>query len=433
MRYEAAIRYLYGLEPRGITLGLSRVSRVLAARGSPERSFVTVHVAGTNGKGSVAAMIAAALRESGLRVGLFTSPHLHRLVERFRVDGRSMPQAELGRRVAELWPWLARPSTPPLSFFEVCTLLGLEWFRDRRCHVAVLEVGLGGRLDATNVVRPAVSVITRVALDHTDRLGPTLRHVAREKAGIVKAGVPLVVGVREPAARSVIEARARRLRAPLLRIDADFSASARESDYDVRVRDTLFSGLKVPLAGGYQADNVACAVAALHVLSRSSALAPARRAALDERALRRGLSRVRWPGRLELIAGPPDVLCDAAHNADACAELARHMEGLAGGYARKLLLFGVLRDKDHERMLAPLLRYFDELLFVTPASSRALPSGALQARFGGRAFDDVGAALRYAQKRAGKRGLIVAAGSIFIMSAVRARLLGLREDPKIAL
>jgi dihydrofolate synthase/folylpolyglutamate synthase len=436
VRYEAAIRYLYRLETRGITLGLGRVSRALAARGSPERSFVSVHVAGTNGKGSVAAMIAAALQQSGLRVGLFTSPHLHRLVERFRVDGRSMPQAELARRVQALAPWLERPTTPVLSFFEVCTLLGLEWFRDRRCDVAVLEVGLGGRLDATNVVRPAASVITRIALDHTDRLGPTLRHVAREKAGIVKAGVPLVAGVREPVALAVIGARARRLRAPLLCIDRDFSATARGPAYDVRVRNEVLRGLRSPLAGTYQADNLACAAAALHVLSERGPLARKARARgrpIDERALRRGLSRVRWPGRLELIAGPPDMLCDAAHNPDACAELARHLDGLAGAYARKLLLFGVLRDKDYERMLAPLLPCIDELVFLTPASSRALPSGVLQARFGGRVIDDVGAALRFAQKRAGKRGLIVAAGSIFTMSALRARLLGLREDPKIAL
>jgi dihydrofolate synthase/folylpolyglutamate synthase len=433
VRYEAAIRYLYGLEPRGMTLGLARVKRALSARGSPERSFAAVHVAGTNGKGSVAATIASVLQHSGLRVGLFTSPHLHRLVERFRVDGRNMPQAELARRVGELAPWLERASTPPLSFFEVCTLLALEWFRDRRCDVAVLEVGLGGRLDATNVVRPALSVITRIALDHTDRLGPTLRHVAREKAGIIKAGVPLVVGVREGEALAVIRARAQRLGAPLWRIDHDFSATAHGSTCEVRVGSERIRALRAPLAGEYQVDNLACAVAALRVLARRGPLARRRGVKLDERALRRGLSRVRWPGRLELIPGAPDVLCDAAHNPDACAELARYLDGVAGAYRRKLLLFGVLQDKDHERMLAVLLPRFDELIFVTPASPRALLSGVLQARFGGSAIDDVGAALRHAQKRAGKRGLIVAAGSIFTMSAVRARLLGLREDPKIAL
>jgi dihydrofolate synthase/folylpolyglutamate synthase len=426
VRYEAAIRYLNGLEPRGITLGLARVSRALAARGSPERSFVSIHVAGTNGKGSVAAMIASVLRQSGLRVGLFTSPHLHRLVERFCVNGRSMPRAELARRVSELAPWLARPSTPALSFFEICTLLGFEWFRDQRCDVVVLEVGLGGRLDATNVVQPALGVITNIGLDHTDRLGPSLRHIAREKAGIIKPRVPVVVGARDAQALSVIRARARRLRAPLWCIDGEFSAHARGALCDVRVGDQLLHGLRAPLPGAHQLDNLACAVAALQVLA-------GRGFRVDERALRRGLSRVRWPGRLELIPGAPDVLCDAAHNPDACAELARYLDGFAHAYTRKVLLFGVLRDKDHARMLALLLPHFDELVFVTPASPRALLSGALRARFGGAAFDDVDSALRYARKRAGRRGLVVAAGSIVAMSSVRARLLGVGEDPKIAL
>jgi dihydrofolate synthase/folylpolyglutamate synthase len=437
VRYAAALAYLYGLEPLGMSPGLGRMARALAARGSPERSFRAIQVAGTNGKGSVAALIASGLRASGVRVGLYTSPHLHRLVERFRVNGRAMPASELARRVAELAPWLQSRAAPRLTFFEVCTLLAFEWFRDQRCELAVLETGLGGRLDATNVVHSELGVITSLALDHTDRLGPTLRHIAREKAGIIKSGADVIVGVRDAEALSVIDRKARRVGARLWRIEHEFAVtqterpargearrSARQQTYDVWVGSELVRGLPSALPGAYQADNLGCAVAVLHRLR-------ARGWPIDERALRRGLSGVRWPGRLEYIPGPPDVLCDAAHNPEACAQLAEHVA--RSTYPRKVLIFGVLRDKDHARMLALLRPHFSALLFVTPASPRGLPAAELRARFGGASCDDAAAALKHARKLAGKRGLIVAAGSILVMSAVRAQLLGLREDPKIAL
>lgn len=425
MRYEQAIRYLYALEPRGMSLGLGPMRKVLAQRGHPERACAVVHVAGTNGKGSVSAMIASVLRASGLRVGLFTSPHLHRLVERFRIDGRSIAGRELGRRVAELKVWQSQPRVAQLSFFELCTLLAFEWFRDQRCDVIVLEVGIGGRLDSTNVITPRVSVITSVALDHQDRLGSTLAQIAAEKAGIIKGRVPLVSGVREPASARVIAARARRLRAPLLRIDHDFDAVASAERYEVPFGGETLR-VKLPLRGAYQRDNLACAVAALSTLREQGF-------PVSARAVSRGLAAVRWPGRLELLPGAPEVLCDAAHNPAACRELAAFLAREPARYARRVLLFGVLQDKDYRHMLRLLRPHFDALVFVTPASSRALPASTLRARFEGEAFEDLALALRRAKQRAGKRGLVVAAGSIFVMSSVRALVLGVREDPKIAL
>jgi dihydrofolate synthase/folylpolyglutamate synthase len=425
MRYDEATRYLYALAPRGVKLGLSRMHRALAQRGHPERAFRSVVVAGTNGKGSVASMIASVLRASGLRVGLYTSPHLHRLVERFRIDGRAMSQRELAERVTELASWLEQEA-PPLTFFEVNTLIAFEAFRDHAVDVAVLEVGLGGRLDATNVATPMVSVITRLAMEHADRLGPTLVHIAREKAGIIKPHVPVVTGVREPAALRVIRQRARKLAAPLTAIDADFAGAERADGFCVRVGAEQHTRLHVPLRGSYQADNLACAVAALEVLR-------ARGLAIDERALRVGLRRVRWPGRMELIGGAPSVLLDAAHNPDACAALARELARLREGFPRRVLLFGVLRDKQHAEMLDLLRPHVDALVFATPDTPRALPARELAQRWGGVAIDEVSPALREARRRAGKRGLVVAAGSIFLMSAVRAELLGKRADPPIAL
>lgn len=426
MRYAQAIEYLYKLEPRGISLGLARVEKALVQRGSPQRAFQSVLVAGTNGKGSVSAMLASVLKESGLRVGLYTSPHLHQLVERFRVNGRTMPKAELARRVSALRAWVEEESTPPLTFFELCTVLAMEWFRDVGCDIVVLEVGLGGRLDATNVVTPVLSVITHVALDHQDRLGPTVRHIAREKAGIAKAGVPLVVGERDAESWRVIAAQARKVKAPMMRIDRDITVREQDGAYAVRVGADELAGLRIPLRGAYQRDNLACAVGGVVALRK-------RGVAISDAALRKGLARVKWPGRLELIEGAPDVLCDAAHNPDACEALAAHLAQLGERYRRKVLVFGVLRDKDYERMLQLLLPCFDEVVFGTPISPRSARGAELCQRFGGKAFDDPQRCLSYAQKRAGKRGLVVVAGSIVWMSMLRARVLGVREDPKIAL
>jgi dihydrofolate synthase/folylpolyglutamate synthase len=425
VRYEQAIAYLYGLEPRGMSLGLRPIRRALALRGNPERGFRSVHVAGTNGKGSVAAMIAAVLSASGLRVGLFTSPHLHRLVERFRVDGRPISARELGQRVAELERFLASPRAPALTFFESCTMLAFEWFRDRGCDLAVIEVGIGGRLDSTNVIVPEVSVITSVAIDHQDKLGLSLRQIAREKAGVIKQGVPVVARASDPGAAAVIARRARACSAPLTVAEGARVVAGRPGRYQLSWRGRSMA-LRVPLRGAYQAYNLGCALAALDCLR-------AQGWPITAGSLARGLGRVRWPGRLELLPGAPDVLCDAAHNAVAAQELAEYVRALGSRYGTKVLLFGVLKDKAYEEMLASLMPCFDACVFATPASPRALLSSDLRARFGGAAFDDVDRALKYARKLAKKNGLVVAAGSIFLMSAVRARVLGLREDPKIAL
>ncbi|MET0344322.1 MAG: folylpolyglutamate synthase/dihydrofolate synthase family protein [Polyangiales bacterium] len=423
MRYREAIGYLYQLAPRGIELGLARMEQALALRGHPERACPAVLVAGTNGKGSVATMIASVLQQSGQRVGLFTSPHLHRFVERFRIAGRPVSEAALARKITLLRPFLEAAGTPPLTFFEACTLIAFELFREARCDVIVLEVGLGGRLDSTNVVTPRVAVITSVARDHTDRLGEKISQIAREKAGILKPGVAAVTGVRVPEARAVIRRRARTVGAPLAVIDHDFAAQPAARGFDVRVGERVYPRLSVPLGGAFQADNLACAVAALDALSATLPI--------DARAVALGLSRVRWPGRLELLPGAPDVLCDAAHNPHAAEALAAHLRMLAPRYPRRVLLFGVMRDKEHARMLAILEPEVDACVFTSAATARAMPARELVALHGGTGHDDPHRALAAARKRAGKRGLVVACGSIYAMALVRAEVLGLRADPTI--
>jgi dihydrofolate synthase/folylpolyglutamate synthase len=393
-----------------VSLGLSRVRRALAQRGHPERAFGSIVVAGTNGKGSVSASLASVLQKSGLRVGLYTSPHLHRLVERFQVNGRPIGTRAFAARVAELEPWLCDPQTPQLTFFEACTLLAFELFRDTQVDIAVLEVGLGGRLDATNVVSPVLSVITHVALDHMDRLGGTLSAIAREKAGIIKPHVPVVVAAQEPAALFAIRKVARTRRAEL--VDA--------------TRRPLPAGATTPLAGAFQRDNLAAVCAAVDVLRAAGF-------AITDRALARGLSAVRWPGRLELIQGKPSVLLDAAHNPDACMRLSEHLHGLRARYPRRVLLFGALSDKPYALMHALLRPHVQHVVVTTAGSARAASASQLAQRLGGIPVHDPIAGWRRARRLAGRNGLVVVAGSIFLMAPVRAALLGLTQDPPIAM
>jgi dihydrofolate synthase/folylpolyglutamate synthase len=425
MRYARAIERLYALQSRGIRLGASRIAGALALRGHPERGQVFVHVGGTNGKGSVSAMVAACLSRAGYRTGLFTSPHLHRYVERVRIDGRPIGEAEAARRITELLACFERPGATETTFFELTTLLALEAFRDHRCDVVVLEVGLGGRLDATNAVTPAVSVITRVALDHTQILGDSVAAIAREKAGIAKPGVPLIVGARDRDARRVIARHAKRAGAPVSWIGRDFAAQPgeRAGRFDVRVGERVVADLRLGLSGQHQLDNAACAVAALVSLEASGF-------AVGDAALRAGLSRVRWPGRLERVPGSPRFLFDAAHNLDGCEALAAFI-GAERRPARRALVFGAMADKDYAGMLRVLSPLFDRVFFCVPELARAASAAQLGRHARGVRARSVADAVARAKKAVGPRGEVVVAGSIFVVAEARALVLGLRGDPQI--
>jgi dihydrofolate synthase/folylpolyglutamate synthase len=423
------VRWLYGLEPRGIRLELDRMRAALALRGDPHRELRVVHVAGTNGKGSVSAMVAASLRAAGLRVGLYTSPHLHRFVERIRVDGRPLGERALARRVTELRAFLESPDVPALTFFEVATLLAFEVFRDAQLDVVVLEVGLGGRLDATNVLEaPLACAITRIARDHEAYLGDTLAKIATEKAGIVRAAVPLVVGARDAEARAAIEARAQAVgAAPVLRLDAEIRVErSPRGRLAVQAGDVRVDGLRPALAGAHQHENVAVAVGVLVALR-------ARGVAVSDDAIRRGVARVRWPGRFERVtrAGTRYVF-DAAHNPDGCVALGAALATLPRR-GRRVLLFAAMRDKDHARMLATIAPHCDAVVYTRPATPRAAEPEALAASCPGEGVREVRAALERAREMAGPGGTVVVAGSIYLLAEARAAALGVRSEPPIAM
>ncbi len=423
------LRWLYGLSWRGMKLGLQRLSEALRLRGEPHAELPVVLVAGTNGKGSVAAMLEAALRAGGLRTGLFTSPHLHRFAERIRLQGEPCEQERLAEKLAELRAWLQAPAArPPLTFFEVATLAALETFAEAGVDVAILEVGLGGRFDATNVARRVLAgAVVTVGLDHTHLLGDSLQAIAAEKAGIARPGVPLVVGRLPGPALAEVERQATRRGAPLWRLGEEVAVRGEDEErLAIETPAGALSGLRAPLSGAHQRDNLAVAAALLLAL-REGGLR------FELRAAAEGLGRARWPGRLERLEGTPPVLLDVAHNPAACEALADYLRQAVP--PPRWLLFGAMRDKDHRAMLARLAPLCERVLLVAPRGlSRAAPPEHLREGLPrGEPFPSIEAALAEARSSAPPGATLLVAGSLFVVAEARALLLGVPTDLPIAM
>lgn len=383
----------------GVSFGLDRVREALSRLGSPERAFAAVQVAGTNGKGSTAAMTDAILRAAGLRTGLFTSPHLSRFTERIRIDGEEAD----GDWLAALDQAVAATGVP-LTYFEISAVLGLRAMAEAMVDVAVLETGLGGRLDAVTAAAPVATAITSIGLDHVDLLGGTLREIAREKGGIARAGVPLFVGPLPPEADDEIAALAAAAGAPLARFPGDLPPAP----------------VTPALAGAHQQSNAALAVA----LARAAAQARGR--TLDDATIARGLRQVAWPGRLEWVA--PDVLLDCAHNEQGVAALVASLPRDRPA----VLVTSIVRGKDAAAMLRTLAPPFIEVVATRSQNPRALPAEELAALVpAAHVIPDPRAALAHARTlgAAHPSGYVVVAGSIFLVGELRAHLLGELLDP----
>lgn len=347
--------------PTAVDWGLGRMRAALAELGDPHLRYRTLHVGGTNGKGSVASTWASVLRLQGARAGLYTSPHLCSFRERIMIDGEPVSAARLFDAAARLQP-LARELG--MSFFEASTLLALVVFAECGVDAASIEVGLGGRLDATNVIEPEVTAITNVALDHQDYLGHSLEEIAREKAGIIKPGVPVVTAEGRPAVLKVLEGRAARVGAPFHRIEpwrdiAELRLGRGGTRFSVRTAGGGLLDLRTPLPGAHQAANAALAVRALELLPEPP----------SPDAVRAGVAAVRWPGRGQVHrVGGLHYIFDVAHNRAAVGALARILADLAP--PRPLVvLAGILGDKNWSRMLPPLVDLADRVVFTIPASA----------------------------------------------------------------
>ncbi len=353
MSYDEAIQFLYNLRWFGTKLGLANTRKLAALAGNPQKHLRFIHVAGTNGKGSTCAMLESIYRATGLRTGLFTSPHLIAFGERIQVNRRPISEADVVRLVFELQPLLRQfPSDEHPTFFEVVTVMALRYFAAQGCGLVIWETGLGGRLDATNIVTPLASVITNVQYDHQQWLGETLALIAAEKAGIVKRGVPVVTSVAEPEALEVIAQTATSQQSPLRVVTA--------ADTRVPPLDTM----ELPLLGEHQRLNAALALATVHAVSD--------RIPVGEDAERTGLASVNWSGRLQLVRQPGgrEILLDGAHNVAGARMLATALEQYFPD-RKPALVLGVLRDKDWlgiSGILAPLAQ---RILLVPVSSERS--------------------------------------------------------------
>jgi dihydrofolate synthase/folylpolyglutamate synthase len=367
VNYCEAIQFLYGLRLFGAKFGLDNTFRLAALVGNPQDRLHFIHVAGTNGKGSTCAMLESIYRASGLRVGLFTSPHLVSFRERIQVDRRMISEDDVVRLVESIRPLLEQfPTAHHPTFFEVVTVMALQFFAEQKCDLVVWETGMGGRLDATNIVTPLASVITNIALDHQQWLGETLAKIAAEKAGIIKQDVPVVTATDEPEALAVIEKIARDKNAPLFKVGQASSLSPLE-----KTRKSEAGVTPVPsLTGKHQRINAAVALATVGILQNQIPV--------SEKHIREGLAHVNWPGRLQLAQSPggQKILLDGAHNVAGAKVLRAALEQNFGG-AKYALILGVLRDKDWQHiceMLAPLAAR----IYTTPvASERTATAGEL--------------------------------------------------------
>lgn len=426
MSVDQAISYLKRLPFTEVKPGLERVSALLDAVGNPQRSLQTVHITGTNGKGSVAAMIASVLQGAGYRTGLYTSPHLMSYRERMQILSLSLEKGEgwgegwisekdFCALVNELMP-LAESLADRPTQFEFLTALAFLYFARQRVDIAVIEVGMGGRFDATNVITPLVSVLTNVELDHTEFLGPTIEKIAWEKAGIAKPHVPFVTGERKPEALDVIERECAAVGAPLVLVRERVRQVGFTWEYQEFQIESL-GRVKLKLLGGYQRENLAVALEALRVLQK--------RVQLPEAAIRTGLERARWPGRFEVVQREPYVIVlDGAHNPHATRALRDDLCRYRQKYkiSKKLLLFGVLQDKDYAQMAQTLFPEFDEIVLVKPESHRALDPTALL-KWAPRAQIAADVAGAFEAARAAEPELLCVTGSLYLVGAVKKLLL----------
>jgi dihydrofolate synthase/folylpolyglutamate synthase len=407
---DQAIAYLKQLPHTEVKPGLERIQALLERVGNPHERLQAVHIGGTNGKGSVAVMIASVLQRAGYRVGLYTSPHLISYCERIQINGAPIAEDEFAHIADELMPIADAMADKPTQF-EFMTALAFLYFLRQKIDIAVIEVGLGGRFDATNVITPMVGVLTNVELDHTDLLGETLEQIAWEKAGIAKRGVPLVTGERKPNALEVIARECAAVGAPLI----PARQRARRTDFTWEYQEFEVWGegkVRMKLLGGYQRENLNVALEALEVLRQSLEI--------PHEALVRGLAQASWPGRFEVVQREPYIILDGAHNPHAARALREDVRRYRERYAlhKSALLFGVLRDKAYQTMAEILFPDFDEIVLVKPDSPRALePRALLSWAPAAKICDTISDGLYGA--RASGAELICVTGSLYVIGAAK--------------
>lgn len=413
------------------TFDLERMHEVCDALARPDLAYACAHVAGTKGKGSTSRYLAAALASQGLKVGLYTSPHLHSINERIEINGKPISDAEFVKAFSRVVNVLEAElgGGKDLTFFELLTLAAMVAFADAKLDIVVWEVGLGGRLDATNVISPAVTIVTEIGLDHTQQLGNTIEEIAREKAGIIKPGVPVVCGATHPDAVKVITFTARDNEAPVVFFGRDyhlrdFARDGSRVRFSAAIREQRYA-LHLPTPAKHLAENACHALAALEILNADEDLLPG---ALERETVIAALQTAEQPARFEIFGVAPRIVIDSAHNEvslKATMQTARAIKG----ESRLVLVCGVARDKDLEACLPPLAEAADAAVFTpynSPRCTDAQTLFTLYTKFGGKGGEiakNPKDALRRAREIAGENGLIVATGSTYLAGELRAQVL----------
>jgi len=441
--YEEARAWIEGLIPFGIRPGLERMHRLMEAFGNPERKLKFIHIAGTNGKGSVCAYMTSVLLRCGYDVGTFTSPYITKFTNRFQYNGSDIPEATMLQLANTLKPHvdeIAKTDLGSPSMFEVSTALAILYYGTVAYpDFVVWETGLGGRLDVTNIVTPIVSVITNVGHDHMDILGDTIEDVAREKAGIIKAGVPVITAVSQPEALHIVTDIAKSKNSACYVLGKDFS----EQTIEVREDEQSFGfegpfrhidSLVIKLNGVHQRSNAAVVVMTLEVLRQYYALI------IEDEDLREGLRDTRWPGRLEMVQQSPRLLLDGAHNPEGAEMLAASLKEIYQ-YKRLHLMMGMLANKNHHDTLRHILPLVDTLVVTEPDFRKALPASSLaelvqsMREKAGHSFElvvepDWKQALQRLQALTGETDLAVVTGTLYLIADVRSRLLYNKDSEK---
>jgi dihydrofolate synthase/folylpolyglutamate synthase len=416
--YHSCLQNMYGLRRFGIKLGLSTIEQILSGLGDPQDSYACIHVAGTNGKGSVASALATILKQAGYKTGLYTSPHLVDFNERIQVNNRPISNSHVVASYNTIKK--ARPGDREPTFFEFATVMAFVEFARRKVDWAVIETGMGGRLDATNIIRPRVSIITNISLEHRDYLGNTLEQISAEKAGIIKPHTPVITGIRQKKALAVVENKAAEKSAALFRLGKDFKVRRNPAGtFSYHGIDADWRQLQTGLAGSHQVDNAALVLAACEILNQNGA-----KLTLDH--IRAGLINNRWPGRLEIVSTEPLIILDGAHNFIAARNLARF---LSENFDRRkiTMIIGILDDKPYQAMLKCLLPTARRVILTRARINRAMEPEKLEPLAkkiipGVTIIPDVKQALEHALKTAAPDEVICVAGSLYVVGEAKEAL-----------
>ncbi len=415
MNYNETLTHIFSRGRFGIKPGLERVTEILSRIGNPQRNLKTVQIAGTNGKGSTGAFLSSILTHAGYRTAFFSSPHLSRFSERFRVNDAELSEPALHEAAERV----LRAAPEEATFFEIVTAIALLSFAEAGVDLAVIEAGMGGRSDATNIVDSLLSIITPISLDHCEYLGNTLSAIAYEKAGVIKQGRPIVIAPQESGVLSRLLAAAEAIGSPAYVYGRDFHAESETEGVSYHSGEFSMKALTLSLRGRFQAENASSAITAAKLLGENFQV--------PDEAVRKGVSGAFWPGRLELFEGPPRLLLDGAHNPAGAVALRRSLADFS--YARLILLFGTMADKAWHDTLMQLLPLADIMVAVRPSIDRAVPADELAGFSSARgvksvAAADVNAGLDYASQIAGPDDLILVTGSLFTVGEARTLITG---------